>query len=368
MVKKCIFHVPNAINTKFQSGSQIRPLKMINAFKNIGYEVDIVMGYGKDRKKQIQEIKINIKNGVKYDFLYSESSTMPTLLTEKHHLPLYFNLDFNFFKFCKKKGIKIGLFYRDIYWKFPIYKLRVSKIKRVVAVRFYKYDLIQYKKTLDILYLPTKKVYDYMAFVFKGMIEELPPGFDKKQFLNEVKIYKDNSKLNVFYVGGVGDLHNVTFIIKAAYDLDFINLTICCKKEEWDQEKHKYKRYLNSRINIVHESGTELTKYYKQADILYLFIEPSEYRNMAMPIKLFEYIGSGKPILATNCSAADKFIEANGIGWNIEYSYDAIVEGLKYIYSNKREIKVKEKNIENIKTDHTWESRAKKVASQLSEN
>ena len=96
--KRMIFHVPNYIDLEAKSGSNIRPIKMINAFKEIGYDVDVVMGYASERKSKIKEIKNNIKNGVKYDFLYSESSTMPTLLTEKNHLPTHPFLDFSFFK------------------------------------------------------------------------------------------------------------------------------------------------------------------------------------------------------------------------------------------------------------------------------
>ena len=119
-MKKCIFHIPNSLEGNY--GSHVRPQKMMQAFKDIGYDVDVVMGYGKERKQSIKKIKKNIRAGMKYDFMYSESSTMPTLLTEKNHLPLYPLLDFSFFRFCKKNGIRIGLFYRDIYWKFQIYK------------------------------------------------------------------------------------------------------------------------------------------------------------------------------------------------------------------------------------------------------
>ena len=108
--KRCIFHIPNYIDKTSKSGSSVRPQMMIKAFEEIGYHVDYVMGYGKERKSQIEKIKRNIRNGVKYEFLYAENSTTPTLLTEKNHIPKYPFLDFGFFKFCKKYGIKIGLF------------------------------------------------------------------------------------------------------------------------------------------------------------------------------------------------------------------------------------------------------------------
>ena len=46
---------------------------------------------------------------------------MPTLLTEPHHFPTHPLLDFGFFRYVKKQGIPIGLFYSDIFWKFEDY-------------------------------------------------------------------------------------------------------------------------------------------------------------------------------------------------------------------------------------------------------
>lgn len=44
--KRCIFHVPNKIEETGISGSQVHPPKMLEAFRALGYEVDVVMGYG----------------------------------------------------------------------------------------------------------------------------------------------------------------------------------------------------------------------------------------------------------------------------------------------------------------------------------
>lgn len=148
--KRCIVHIPNHIEKSGKSGSNIRPIKMKQAFEENGYLVEYISGYGTERKVQINKIKRNIRNGIKYDFLYSESSTMPTLLTEKNHLPRYPFLDFSFFKFCKKNGIKIGLFYRDIQWKFSVYRDNVSWYKKCFSIPMYRYDLRQYKKLLNV--------------------------------------------------------------------------------------------------------------------------------------------------------------------------------------------------------------------------
>ncbi len=112
---RIIFHHPLPLDSNARSASGIRPLRMLQAFKDLGCEVDLVTGHAAERKVAIKKIKQNIKNGVTYSFLYAESSTMPTTLTEPHHLPVNPLLDWRFFQFCKTRKIPIGLFYRDIY-------------------------------------------------------------------------------------------------------------------------------------------------------------------------------------------------------------------------------------------------------------
>lgn len=62
MQKKCIFHIPIQL-TNSACASQIRPRKMIEAFKDCGYQVDVIEGYGAERKKIIKRIKMEIKSG-----------------------------------------------------------------------------------------------------------------------------------------------------------------------------------------------------------------------------------------------------------------------------------------------------------------
>ena len=258
--KRCIFHIPNHLEESGVSGSQIRPKKMIQAFRNVGYQVDVVMGYAEQRKTEIENIKKNIESGVKYDFMYCESSTMPTLLTEKNHIPKHFGLDFKFFKFCKCHDIPIGLFYRDIYWRFPIYKNNVSGLKYYLAQMAYRYDLYKYSNLLDIIYLPSYGMKKYLKNKKLDKISrELPPAASLSQGIIEYKkkffLDKKNHCLNLFYVGGIGEQYKFNKLLKGIYDLDFVKLTICCRQNEWLQNKDKYEQYLNDRINIVHESG-----------------------------------------------------------------------------------------------------------------
>ena len=368
-IKRCIFHVPNNIDKSAKSGSSKRPLKMIEAFEENGYIVDVVMGYAKERKKQISDIKKNIKNGIKYDFLYSESSTMPTLLTEKNHLPTHPFMDFSFLKFCRKHGIKVGLFYRDIYWKFDFYKKSILSWQSMITIPFYKYDLYKYTKVLDILYLPSIEMKEVLPIrnrlENKYKIDALPPGCEKNE-LDEKK--KENNVLNIFYVGGISeDVYNFEKLLAAVKGKEGIRLKICCRENEWNKQKESLIKYIDNNINIVHLTGNELSDCYKEADICSLIFEKSEYRKFAMPIKLFEYLSNEKPIIATKDTAAGKFVEKNAIGWTVEYDTEEIEALLERLRDNRYEIEKIKENEKNIVEENLWKKRAQKVANDLSE-
>jgi len=360
--KKIIFHIPNYISTSPKSGSEIRPTKMLEAFRKIGYEVDVVMGYVADRKKQIKKIKDNIKNGMKYEFLYSESSTMPTALTEKHHLPIAPFLDFNFFRFCNQHNIKIGLFYRDIHWNFEQYKLTVSLYKQFITKFFYKFDLKEYRKLVDILYLPSVKMYDYIPFSFDRQLKSLPPAVNIIK--NEEKKI-DKYKLNFIYVGGLGKLYDLRIFTKIINNMNTVNFYLCTRKIEWEKNKKMYSEYLNN-VQIYHKYGNDLHRIYNLSTIGILFVKPIEYWNFVMAVKLFEYIAYKKPIIAVKGTAVGSFVEENNIGWAIEYNEKTLEHLLAEIQNNPNIIEEKIENIEKIIPLNTWEARAEQVVKDLS--
>ncbi|WP_282923855.1 glycosyltransferase family 1 protein [Mediterraneibacter massiliensis] len=366
--KKCIFHIPNHINLQGHSGSNVRPIKMLQAFREIGYDVEYVMGYGQERKERINRIKSNIMHGIQYDFLYSESSTMPTLLTEKNHLPRYPGLDFGFFKFCKKHGIQIGLFYRDIQWKFPMYRESVSWYKRCVSIPLYRYDLCKYGKLLNKFYLTSMAVKKYLEEypMLLDKADLLPPGCESIEELEEHDI--GNEKLRIFYVGGINRIYNLEMFLKVLSKFENLELVLCCRKTEWEESKEIYGQYMTPRIKIVHAMGEELEKYYKWADLCCAFAGKGEYMSIAMPIKVFEYLGHLKPMLGTADTEAGRFIEENHIGWSINYTEKDLERVLRKIIADPSVLVKMSKRLKDVRQENLWTERAKKVAKDLANN
>ena len=71
---------------------------------------------------------------------------------------------------------------------------------------------------------------------------------------------------------------------------------------------------------------------YKRQDICCAFAGEGDYMRMAMPIKVFEYLGHYIPIIATKDTAAGKFIEKENLGWSIEYNQEALKQCLHNIF------------------------------------
>jgi len=361
-----IFHLPFKLVVDVPSGSVLRPLKMIQAFRNIGYDVDMIMGTGQERKELIAKIKARIRQGIPYDFLYSESSNLPTLLTEDNRVPSYPLMDFDFFRYCRSYKIKIGLFYRDIYWKFRAFRKNVPLVKMLLAYPFYEYDICRYKQLVNILYLPSLPMANYIHY--SGRLDALPPGIGAScgKDIDDIPDHPESAlQLNIFYVGGLKDFYKSERLFETVGRNDNLTLTFCCREEEWAEDRKKYMQYENPRIRVIHKSGRDLIPHYKVADICSLFLEPTEYRAFAMPFKLFEYLGFRKPVIATSGTAAGDFVKRNDVGWHIDYSVGSLELCLRGIANDKDILAQKRENIDRILPAHTWEARAEKVARDL---
>ena len=353
-----IFHIPKHIDRTDASASEIRPSRLIRTFKELGYVVDVVEGYGRERKAQISAIKKKIRDGVKYDFLYSESSTMPTLLTERHHLPTYPCLDFSFLRFCKKNAIPIGLFYRDIYWNFVN---KSADWKQCVARPFYLYDLKMYRRLLDVLFLPTTDMLQYIPFRFDRAVEELPSGCPFQPLKHE----SAGQVLEIFYVGGLGGDYDLRYLVQAVAKTEGVHLTLCCRQSDWQTVATDYEPLLNDRITVVHKKGDELLELYVRADLFAMVFTPSEYRRFAAPFKLFETVGYGVPVLATANTWAGRYVEKNKIGACCDNDVDSLCGSLEELLANREILEVFRTNIVKVAQENTWQARCEQIKNTL---
>lgn len=361
--RRMVFHLPFEIDKNRISASQIRPLKMLQAFKTLGYQVFEVTGGIKERKKKLVLLKGALSDGQQFDFCYSESSTMPTLLTEDHHLPTAPFLEIKLFSLLKKNGIPVGLFYRDIYWKFDSYKENVNAFKRSFASFFYHVDFWIYRKYVDIVYLPTLSMAKHLPQNLAEKSLALHPGADIRENEQAPATVNSEKPLTFIYVGGVLPPHyDLQPLFHIAQKYSNLRFKIICRKEEWEVVKGKYS--ISENVSILHVSGEQLTKEYQEADIFLNIREPDEYLHFAMPMKIFEALQETKPIITTNLHEIAQLVSSNGLGWVIYKNEDferliADLEKDRSLYEGAV------KNISKFIERNTWISRAEQVKHNL---
>ena len=365
-MKRCIYHYLAPLQEKAGVGSALRPYQMMNAFQELGYQVEVVAGYSKERKQKIKEIKRNIKNGVQYDFMYAENVNDPVMFSDKDHLPRHPFMDRSFFKYCRKHNVPVGMFYRDVYWKFPIFKEITNFFQWLLLVSAYKFEEKRFAKCLDLLYLPTQRMHRYV--MPQTPAKPLPPGGVESPELLEFKKNREAVKegvLQVFYVGSLSSLYDNKNLFKAIKNTPNVELTVCTHKAQWEAVQKEYEPFLCERIQIVHESGAQLIERYKNADLSAYCLKKCEYLDFAMPIKVFEAIRYGTPLLVADIHSIGELVEKESLGWNTGNDAESIGETLAFLRDNPQEVAQKTQNVVNAMPNHTWLARAKQVAEEL---
>jgi glycosyltransferase involved in cell wall biosynthesis len=340
---------------------------MLSAFQSLGFQVDIVAGTNLERKKSYQEIRNNIKNGDRYLFCYSESSTLPTLCASgKKNFFSAPIIDYQLFLFLFFHKIPLGLFLRDIYWRFNNFRKNIpNKLRWFIYILGYWCDVIVYYLFVDTLYVPSVNMIEYLPNLLrKKRINDLPPGMMAANDINEGKPSIKNP-IKYIYTGGIGHHYRMDVLFQAVRSFQYAEYYVCCRKKEWEEEKIVDIVCDIKNIFIFHYDNEGLPQLYTKCHIGLIFIEPIIYWEFAMPYKLFEYLSYGKPVIASEGTAAGDFVRKWGVGWVIPYERDALIELFIYLSNNQDKILACMNKIREITKDNLWETRALTVKNHL---
>lgn len=348
------------------SGSAVRPKRMYDAFVDIGCEVKLLSGrtsyrncHRKERKRKIKEINLWLKEN-RPDCCYIEPPTGP----------LFFLCDRNLIRRIHHMGIPIGFFYRDIYWKFPGEGFSNSAngwgntLKEFLVKCMQYRDFLMLKRCISRFYFVSSPVNRYMNLKSYGL---LPPGCVDKHIAKA-----PHHKITGIYVGGATERYGIGLILeswKLVEELCSAQLIIVCPQKQWEEwiERHKEYRKLSEGIDVYHLSdGEKLNRLYEKSDFSLIPILKTAYNDMAIPIKLYEYLSCGLPIVATNCEEMKKIIEKNRIGIvsadDSRNFSEAILQMISNLQSDK---KYYEEDIKKACKENLWTKRAETVIKDL---
>lgn len=349
MTKRLIFHTPQKMDENIDSGSNVRPRNLIQAFKHAGYDVACVSGTAKERKRRIKKIFADDEG---FDFCYSEPTAWPLN-------PL---VDYRLYRYLWTEDIPTGVFYRDVYWKFSNL-FDVTGLKRWELQLRYRLDLAVLTRVADKMYFPSESFGDFLGV--KTSSEALPPGGKDRIHPK----HQSTSASRGIYVGGVSHRYGTDILARALNSVaqtPGMYFDLVCRQSEFESLSSDIRQALDSeRIEIHHRSGDELVPLYRRADVGIVPLRPTEYNNMAMPVKLFEYLSYGLPIVATTCDEIESFVRSHDCGVVSDPTSGAMADTITALHENDSLFQEKQENAVIALNENKWSDRVSKVASDL---
>lgn len=364
-----VVHVPYELHRDADMAPQIRPRRMIEAFGALGSNVIVVAGTPRQRRLIMRRVLRDIAEGsLRVDLVYSESAGWPNAVSDGRKGSFHPYLDESFLRAMHRLGIPVGLFYRDAYHRSEEF-YQVSRWKRPlrVALRLMaERDLRRYSRYVSILYLPSLEMRRQLP-EYSSSVAALPPGASVANTGTQARS-TSVTPLRLLYVGGLGSLYKIHELLDAVKKTRDVELTICTREGDWASVENEYHGLLSPCVTVVHEFGAGLAELYTRADIAVLTVEPHPYREFAVPVKLFEYIGSGIPILATAGTYAGQYVSDADLGWALTYSADDIASTLSHLGSahGREEVAEAAARVRAHAPAVTWAARARRVLDDLS--
>lgn len=365
-MKSVLLYYPFVLAENVNSGSKLRPRLIYEAFQLWGKEKNIeillLSGTSKEREHKFESWRKSGKlNNIL--FCYMENQTIPLWLTDEGHIPRKPFIDKKVLSFLKRRGVPIGVFYRDVYWKFDeLYPLK--GLKKKIMQLIYRLEEKFYEKYCDVIFLPSIAMGAYVNINRKKVA--LPPGGKKR---NIKKIPCHQNVLRAIYVGGVKNKdHGLPLLLDALKvvnkDSKECDLTIVCRKNEYEELEVEKKEALKQLdVNVKHLSGEELDALYLEMDFALIPRYRTVYNDFSVPVKLVEYLSNELPVIATNCEAQKEFIMSGGYGIICNDEPKDLANAIIEMKKRKNEF------VDNIQKtffeQHSWIARVRKVEETL---
>ncbi|TYS63775.1 glycosyltransferase family 4 protein [Bacillus infantis] len=366
-MKSVLLYYPFRLAENANSGSKLRPIEIHRAFKQWGerekVEILLLSGTSAERDAMFDEWK---QQGKLDDiwFCYMENQTIPFWLTDPGHKPQRPFVDTKVMKFLKSRRVPVGVFYRDVYWKFDeLYPLK--GIKKAVMKTIYRMEEKFYDKYCQAIFLPSDAMGAYVDIPREKIA--LPPG--GKYRGSDISTVRSPGVKKGLYVGGINNEDYGLFLLLEAMDLanseqEILNLTIVCREDEFEKLSEKKKELIMKKnVQVKHISGETLDELYKEMDFAFIPRYKSTYNDFSVPVKLVEYLSNDLPLVATNCEAQKQIIEEDGYGIICEDNPESMAKAIKNMAEQSDSLR--ENIMNSFMKKHSWLARVEKVKNTL---
>jgi glycosyltransferase involved in cell wall biosynthesis len=174
-----------------------------------------------------------------------------------------------------------------------------------------------------------------------------------------------DGRFNISYVGGLSKNRGIELLVEACSELHRIYPHIKLFIFGWYGKgisKELKDKIENSSFIIRKEvPRDEILSHLHDIDLFVMPYNPNEsYMNSITPTKLFEYIGTGIPIICTKCETLMDFVGNKGINY-IDYSVDDFKKAIEAMINQPGLREEMSWELMRLRKDHTWNERAGRI-------
>jgi len=197
--------------------------------------------------------------------------------------------------------------------------------------------------------------------------------YDRLRNLSKEDLRKDLSlPLNKTIIMHTGSLHKgrgaelFKVIVKNFPEVLFVH--VGGKEEDINFWREYYESYKNMTL-IGHKDNNTLVKYQMSADLFFLpMTKNSSIWWCTSPMKVFEYMATGNPILASNIGSLGEIIsERNALIFD-PTDKQSIIEKLQFFLANKKNVNIIAKvALKDVKEEYTWDKRVHQIINFIME-
>ncbi len=185
---------------------------------------------------------------------------------------------------------------------------------------------------------------------------------NRDELRNELNLPKD--KKIVLYTGHLYSWKGADSLAQAVNDLDNDTLAVFVGGTDSDLKSFRDEYGTNSKIMILGLQPRKfIPQYLKSADVLVL---PNSAKSKiskyyTSPMKLFEYMAAGRPIVATNLPSITEILNDNNAVLVTPDNPSSLADGIIRVLKDKELAeKISSHTLMDVK-NYTWENRAKKI-------
>lgn len=174
----------------------------------------------------------------------------------------------------------------------------------------------------------------------------------------------------VVYAGQLRVEKGVDILVRAAAILKNVTVVIV-GGDRTDQERLRRLMLESDAHNVIlmgHVPASEVPIYLKAADILVLPHSATgrEAAKYTCPLKLFEYMAAGVPLVASELPAITEVIRHGENGWLVNPdSPSALAQGIRYLLENKEFASAMARRSAQDAEGYTWKHRAARIVESV---